>query len=151
MTFLERQGGQRTRNFLHLYLKAKTLVSNGTKSRLIRYRVQQSPRSLLGPNPRLVYELQIQRHSACSWRSVIILDRKMKRCACLWIGTDLEPSIAKMALTSKGVYGGGVVHPHLPLFSIIPHAHANMIITAETVNLLDNMNRGQEGTLATRY
>jgi hypothetical protein len=49
----------------------------------------------------------------------------------LGIGADLEPSVAEVALASKSKHGSGKIHSDLAFFSVVAHAHTNMVVAGE--------------------
>jgi hypothetical protein len=51
----------------------------------------------------------------------------------LGIRLDLEPSIAKVTFAPEREDRCGIVIPDLLLLGIVPHAHANMVVTRTTV------------------
>jgi hypothetical protein len=54
----------------------------------------------------------------------------------LWVGLDLEPATAKMALASKREYGRRIIHSYLLLLCIVTNTHANVGIARSAVCVL---------------
>ena len=61
---------------------------------------------------------------------------RQRRKTDLWVGLDLEPATAKMALASKREYGRRIVHSYLLLLCIVTNTHANVGIARSAVCVL---------------
>lgn len=53
----------------------------------------------------------------------------------LWIGLDFKPAVTEMAFTAERVNWGGEVVSDLLLLSVVPHAHADVVVACSTPDI----------------